>query len=227
MGDVRLRQLRLHDGRHHGRVRRVLRRWGRRQRALGHVRVDCGAEHLLRDRHGHDAQPGRAGRPACRQEAPAGAFHLGLRGLHAALSFQPLRAPSPWRCCWSILSNTFYSYGESLTASFLPELARPEGHGQGQWLGMGVRLLRRHAGAGNLPGLRALGAAARHSGRAVRAGHDAAHRRAVRGRFPGHLRLLRERAQPDPEALRTEARLRCSNWVSTFRQARASATSCG
>lgn len=29
-----------------------------------------------------------------------------------------------------ILSNTFYSYGESLTASFLPELARPEAYGK-------------------------------------------------------------------------------------------------
>ena len=29
-----------------------------------------------------------------------------------------------------ILSNTFYSYGESLTASFLPELARPEAFGK-------------------------------------------------------------------------------------------------
>ncbi len=29
-----------------------------------------------------------------------------------------------------VISNTFYSYGESLTASFLPELARPEGMGK-------------------------------------------------------------------------------------------------
>ncbi len=29
-----------------------------------------------------------------------------------------------------VVSNTFYSYGESLTASFLPELARPEGMGK-------------------------------------------------------------------------------------------------
>ena len=29
-----------------------------------------------------------------------------------------------------ILSNTFYSYGESLTASFLPELARPDSIGR-------------------------------------------------------------------------------------------------
>ena len=30
----------------------------------------------------------------------------------------------------SVISNTFYSYGESLPASFLPELARPEGMGK-------------------------------------------------------------------------------------------------
>ena len=29
-----------------------------------------------------------------------------------------------------VISNTFYAYGESLTASFLPELARPEGMGK-------------------------------------------------------------------------------------------------
>jgi UMF1 family MFS transporter len=29
-----------------------------------------------------------------------------------------------------VISNTFYSYGESLTASFLPELAKPEGMGR-------------------------------------------------------------------------------------------------
>jgi UMF1 family MFS transporter len=46
-----------------------------------------------------------------------------------------------------IMSNTFFSYGESLTAAFLPELARP-GHGQGQRLGLELWLLWRHAGAG-------------------------------------------------------------------------------
>jgi UMF1 family MFS transporter len=32
--------------------------------------------------------------------------------------------------CILVLSNTFYSYGESLTASFLPELAKPEAMGR-------------------------------------------------------------------------------------------------
>jgi UMF1 family MFS transporter len=36
-----------------------------------------------------------------------------------------------------ILSNTFYSYGESLTGSFLPELARPEAYGKVSGWGWG------------------------------------------------------------------------------------------
>jgi UMF1 family MFS transporter len=35
-----------------------------------------------------------------------------------------------------VISNTFYSYGESLTASFLPELAKPEGMGRISGWGM-------------------------------------------------------------------------------------------
>src|SRR5687768_8278180 len=36
-----------------------------------------------------------------------------------------------------VVSNTFYSYGESLTASFLPELARPEALGKVSGWGWG------------------------------------------------------------------------------------------
>ncbi|WP_399682330.1 MFS transporter [Xenophilus sp.] len=36
-----------------------------------------------------------------------------------------------------VVSNTFYSYGESLTGAFLPELARPEGMGQVSGWGWG------------------------------------------------------------------------------------------
>ena len=40
-----------------------------------------------------------------------------------------------------IVSNTFYSYGESLTASFLPELARPNGMGKVSGWGWGFGYL--------------------------------------------------------------------------------------
>ena len=40
-----------------------------------------------------------------------------------------------------IVSNTFYSYGESLTAAFLPELARPESMGKVSGWGWGFGYL--------------------------------------------------------------------------------------
>lgn len=40
-----------------------------------------------------------------------------------------------------VISNTFYSYGESLTASFLPELARPEAMGRVSGWGWGLGYL--------------------------------------------------------------------------------------
>ena len=40
-----------------------------------------------------------------------------------------------------VVSNTFYSYGESLTASFLPELARPEAMGRVSGWGWGLGYL--------------------------------------------------------------------------------------
>ncbi len=40
-----------------------------------------------------------------------------------------------------VVSNTFYSYGESLTAAFLPELARPEGMGRVSGWGWGLGYL--------------------------------------------------------------------------------------
>ena len=50
-----------------------------------------------------------------------------------------------------VLSNVCFSWGESLIAAFLPELAQPKAHGAGQWLGVELRLPGRHAGAGAEP----------------------------------------------------------------------------
>ena len=49
---------------HHGGVRRLLRRRHRGQGALGHVRLDGGAQRLLRDRDAHHAEPSAPG-PTC------------------------------------------------------------------------------------------------------------------------------------------------------------------
>ena len=131
-----------------------------RQGRMGHLRLDGGAQHLLRDRDAHHAQHRRLCRPARGQEARAGAGHRRLRGRHRGAGARAGPGAVALAMVLIIVSNTFYSYGESLTAAFLPELARPEVAGQGERLGLGLRLLRRHAGAGHLPGLRAVGAGA-------------------------------------------------------------------
>jgi MFS transporter, UMF1 family len=50
------------------------------------------------------------------------------------LSTAALALAGPGSVAWAfvliVISNTFYAYGESLTASFLPELAKPEGMGK-------------------------------------------------------------------------------------------------
>jgi UMF1 family MFS transporter len=57
-----------------------------------------------------------------------------------------------------VLSNLCYSIGESLTAAFLPELARPEALGKVSGWGWSLGLLWRHADPGAEPGLCAVGA---------------------------------------------------------------------
>ena len=85
-----------------------------------------------------------------------------------------------------LLSHTFYSYGESLIAAFLPEIARDDAMGR---LGLELRLPRRHAGARPGAGLRGDGAGARRAGHGIRAGRDADHRRGLRPGLACHLRL--------------------------------------
>ncbi|MBK0392993.1 MFS transporter [Ramlibacter algicola] len=101
-----------------------------------------------------------------------------------------------------ILSNTFYSYGESLTAAFLPELARP--HAMGKVSGWGW-------GFGYFGGMLALGICLAYVLWAQAQGIPA-HRfvpvtvlitAAIYGLASiVTFRLLRERAQPNPEATR-------------------------
>jgi UMF1 family MFS transporter len=100
-----------------------------------------------------------------------------------------------------VLSNTFYSYGESLTAAFLPELARPEAMGKVSGWGWGF---------GYFGGMLALGLSLAYVLWAQQHGIPAEHFVPVTilltavlygGASVVTFRLLRERAQPDPAAV--------------------------
>ena len=101
-----------------------------------------------------------------------------------------------------IVSNIFYSYGESLTAAFLPELARPDSLGKVSGWGWSF---------GYFGGMLALGICLAYVLWAQRHGVPAAQFVPVTMLITAVLyggaalvtfRLLRERAQPDPRALR-------------------------
>jgi UMF1 family MFS transporter len=120
-----------------------------------------------------------------------------------------------------IVSNTFYSYGESLTAAFLPELARSEAMGKVSGWGWGF---------GYFGGMLALGICLGYVLWAQSKGIPAAQFVPITmlitaaiygGAALFTFRLLRERAQPNPHALR-EGGLRASlqQLRQTFRQAR-------
>jgi UMF1 family MFS transporter len=120
-----------------------------------------------------------------------------------------------------VLSNTFYSYGESLTASFLPELARPEAMGKVSGWGWGF---------GYFGGMLALGLSLAYVLWAQQHGIPASQFVPVTMLLTAVLygaaalvtfRLLRERAQPDPEALRHGGFAASLQQLGqTFRQAR-------
>ena len=120
-----------------------------------------------------------------------------------------------------VLSNTFYSYGESLTAAFLPELARPEAMGKVSGWGWSF---------GYFGGMLALGLCLAYVIWAQGQGVEAARFVPVTmlitaliygGASLATFWLLRERAQPDRKALQQGglgASLR--QLRRTFRQAR-------
>jgi MFS transporter, UMF1 family len=120
-----------------------------------------------------------------------------------------------------IVSNTFFAYGESLTAAFLPELARP--HAMGKVSGWGWSF-------GYFGGMLALGLCLGYviwaQGRGIKAESFVPVTMLITAALYGAaavvtFRLLRERAQPDPGALR-ESGLKASleQLQGTFRQAR-------
>jgi UMF1 family MFS transporter len=127
-----------------------------------------------------------------------------------------------------ILSNTFYSYGESLTASFLPELARPEAMGKVSGWGWGF---------GYFGGMLALGICLAYVIWAQQ--HGIAAERfvpvtmlltavlygALHSSPSGCCASVRS---PIPRPCsRADSRHRCGNWVARFARPAASATSCG
>ena len=120
-----------------------------------------------------------------------------------------------------IVSNTFYSYGESLTGAFLPELARPAALGKVSGWGWGF---------GYFGGMLALGLClgyvlwAQGQGMpadAFRAGHDADHGVLYGAAAWSPSGCCGERAQPNPQALR-QSGLKASlqQLQRTFREAR-------
>jgi UMF1 family MFS transporter len=120
-----------------------------------------------------------------------------------------------------ILSNTFYSYGESLTAAFLPELARPDAMGKVSGWGWGF---------GYFGGMLALGLCLAYVLWAQAQGIPAERFVPVTMVLTAVLygaaslvtfRLLRERAVPNPQALqRGGLRASLQQLRRTFKEAR-------
>jgi MFS transporter, UMF1 family len=120
-----------------------------------------------------------------------------------------------------IVSNTFYSYGESLTAAFLPELARPQALGKVSGWGWSF---------GYFGGMLALGLCLGYviwaQGQGIKAESFVPVTMLITAVLYGAAALvtfwlLGERAQPNPQALR-ESGLKASleQLQGTFRQAR-------
>jgi MFS transporter, UMF1 family len=120
-----------------------------------------------------------------------------------------------------VVSNTFYSYGESLTAAFLPELARPDALGKVSGWGWSF---------GYLGGMLTLGLCLGYviwaQGQGIAAERFVPVTMLITAALYGSaalvtFRLLGERARPNPDALR-QGGLRASlrQLHGTFRQAR-------
>jgi UMF1 family MFS transporter len=101
-----------------------------------------------------------------------------------------------------VISNVFYSYGESLTAAFLPELARPQALGKVSGWGWGF---------GYFGGMLALGICLGYvlwaQGRGIPAARFVPVTMLITAAIYGlasiaTFRLLTERARPDPDAAR-------------------------
>ncbi len=120
-----------------------------------------------------------------------------------------------------ILSNTFYAYGESLTAAFLPELATPEGMGKVSGWGWSF---------GYFGGMLALGLCLGYviwaQGQGIKADSFVPVTMLITAVIYGlaalvTFQLLPERAQPNPAALQHSGfRASLARQAQTFREAR-------
>ena len=178
LGDVRLRQLGLHHGRADGGVQRLLRRRRRRQRAVGHAWPGrCALALSSADRDAHDAGARRLADLRAAKKRLLAFTHGRLRASPRRCWRWPGRATCGWRWLRSCCRTSSTRYGESLTAAFLPELARREALGRVSGWGWSFGYFGGMLTLGPVAGLRAVGAGAGHAGDAVRAGDDAHHRR--------------------------------------------------
>ena len=164
------------------------------------------------DRDAHDAGARRLRRPARREEAPAADRPPPAASLRtAALALRRAAATCALAVAAIVLSNLFYAYGESLTAAFLPELARREALGRVSGWGWSF---------GYFGGMLTLGLSLAYviwaqgagpAGDAVRAGDDADHRGGLRAGVAARPSLLlRERALPQPASRAAGAPSRCA-----------------
>ncbi|CAA9425471.1 MAG: Uncharacterized MFS-type transporter, partial [uncultured Ramlibacter sp.] len=196
LGDVRLRQFGLHHGGHHRRLRRLLRRRHRGKGGLGHVRLDRGAQHLVRHRDAHHAEHRGLRRPSSGEEADPCAGDTGVRREHRCPGVRGAGFGGAGHAADHRFQHLLQLW--RVTHRRLPAGAgTARGHGEGERMGLGLRLLRRHAGPGHLPGLRAVGAAAGHSREPVRSRDHGDHGGSLWRGGAGHFPVA-EGARPAP-----------------------------
>ncbi|MNQ79163.1 hypothetical protein D3C85_940970 [compost metagenome] len=213
LGDVRFRQLRLHDGGDHCRVQCLLRRGGRQGRSLGYAGLDQRHRSVLCSDHPDRAADRRLCRRLRLQEAPAAVQHGRLRRLHLwtrAGRTGGARCRDPFHRAIELLLRQRREPDRRLLAPTRPSRCL----GQGVRLGLGVRLHRRPGQPGRLSGLRQLGSGAGPDCGAVRAGVHADHRGLVRCSQRADLPVP---ARTQPAAARARRHAYCASGASALR----------
>ena len=186
MGDVRLRQFRLHDRRPHRGLQRLLRVRRRGQRGLGHLRLDRRAVPLLRGGDADRAAAGRLGRRACRQEGHARGLDDRVHRRHGGARVVPRRRGGVGGGVDRRLQRRLLD-GREPRGGIPARALASRGARQGLGMGLEPRLLRRHPRARPLARLGDVRAGARIDGHGCRAGHDDHHRGDLRHRGPADI----------------------------------------
>ena len=188
VGDVRLRELRLHDGRHHRGLQRLLRRGGRGRRPLGDAGVDGGARRFLRRGHDHRSAGRRVRRPAGGQTAAARHDHARLRHLHRGARARGAGG-SRARLCPGRAVELLLQHRREPDRRLPPRAGPGQGAREGVGVGLGARLHRWSRLARCEPCVRDGGAGARRDRGGLRAGDDAHHRGDLPRRQPADAPL--------------------------------------